>query len=587
MWLKLKKRIAKRGGLLITAPSIAGLVIAANSLGVFQLLEWATFDQFFAIRPPAPVDPRIVVITIDESDINKAGQWPISDAVLAKLITKVKAQKPEAIGLDIYRDLPVPPGHLTLVKLFQSTPNLIGVEKVVGNAVPASPTLSKLKQVGMADLVLDADGKVRRALLSVRSGGEVHLSLGTKLALMYLEKKGVKLQLIDKNKKYLQLGEAVVVPFTGNEGPYAGANAGGYQIILNYRGSTDSFNTVSMTEVLNNQISPDKFRDRLVLIGNIGTSFNDLFFTPYSSSLFTSPQRMPGVLVHANITSQIISAAWGEAPFFRVSSPQIEALWVLFWSLIGGGTTRRLLRVSKQKKPAILPQWLINVSSIVLWGTILIIGSYLAFLSGWILPVISPIAALILSAISSMISRYLELQHLVNLDGLTGVANRRCFDEFLHQKWGLMAEKMNFISLILCDVDYFKKYNDTYGHQAGDESLRQVAKAIAKVIRSTDLVARYGGEEFAVIMPNTNPEVALKVAKRITANVKSLQIVHENSLISDRVTLSCGVASMVPNLTNSISELINIADQALYEAKRQGRDRIIVAIIMQEKKTLT
>lgn len=189
MWLKLKKRIAKRGGLLITAPSIAGLVIAANSLGVFQLLEWATFDQFFAIRPPAPVDPRIVVITIDESDINKAGQWPISDAVLAKLITKVKAQKPEAIGLDIYRDLPVPPGHLTLVKLFQSTPNLIGVEKVVGNAVPASPTLSKLKQVGMADLVLDADGKVRRALLSVRSGGEVHLSLGTKLALMYLEKK--------------------------------------------------------------------------------------------------------------------------------------------------------------------------------------------------------------------------------------------------------------------------------------------------------------------------------------------------------------------------------------------------------------
>lgn len=583
MWLKLKKRIAKRGGLLITAPTIAGLVIAANSLGVFQLLEWATFDQFFCIRPPAPVEPRIVIITIDESDINKTGQWPISDAVLTQLLTKVKAQKPEAIGLDIYRDLPVPPGHLKLVKLFQSTPNLIGVEKVVGNAVPASPTLSKLKQVGMADLVLDADGKVRRALLSVRSGGEVHLSLGTKLALMYLEKKGVKLQLIDKNKKYLQLGEAVVVPFTGNEGPYAGANAGGYQIILNYRGSTDSFNTVSMTEVLNNQISPDKFRDRIVFIGNIGASFNDLFFTPYSSSLFTSPQRMPGVLIHANITSQILSAASGEYPFLQVLSPSLKFLWILFWSSVGGVTSWSLLRVSKQKHEILLIQWLVNISSIVLWVIILVISSYLAFLSGWILPVISPIVALMLSAIVSMISRNLELQQLVNLDGLTGVANRRCFDEFLHQEWGLMAEKMNFISLILCDVDYFKKYNDTYGHQAGDECLRQVANAIAKVTRSTDLVARYGGEEFAVIMPNTNPEVALKVANRITANVKSLHIVHESSLISDRVTLSCGVASIIPDSTSSMSELINRADQALYEAKGQGRDRIIVAIIMQEK----
>ncbi|HEY9300481.1 MAG TPA: CHASE2 domain-containing protein, partial [Phormidium sp.] len=88
MWLKLKKQIGQWGGLLITAPSVCGLVIAANYLGLFQLLEWATFDQFFRIRPPAPIDPRIVIITIDESDITKAGQWPISDAVLAKLIEK-------------------------------------------------------------------------------------------------------------------------------------------------------------------------------------------------------------------------------------------------------------------------------------------------------------------------------------------------------------------------------------------------------------------------------------------------------------------------------------------------------------------
>ncbi|MGA9382323.1 MAG: CHASE2 domain-containing protein, partial [Phormidium sp.] len=483
MWLKLKKRIGQWGGLLIIAPGVAGLVIATNSLGIFQLLEWATFDQFFRLRPPRPSDQHIVIITIDESDITKAGQWPISDAVLAKLIEKVKGQKPEAIGLDIYRDLPVPPGNSELTQVFESTPNLIGVEKIVGSTVAPPPSLSKLGQVGIADLVLDADGKVRRGLLSVKTDdGQVHLSLGTKLALIYLEKKGIKLEAIDRDKKHLQLGEAVVVPFTGSQGYYIRANWGGYQIILNYRGTINSFDTVSMTEVLNDLFPPDKLRDRIVLIGHIGTSFNDLFFTPYSSSFFTSPQQMPGVVIHANIASQIISAAGGEYPFFRYLSLSAEILWVLFWSLIGGGTSWSLLRVTKLQNHSILPQWLINIIAIFLWGIILIISSYLAFLNAWLLPVISPLAALIFSAMASIIYRNLELQYLVNLDSLTQVANRRYFDESLQHQWGLMAEEMKFISLIICDVDYFKNYNDTYGHPAGDKCLRQVARAIATVI---------------------------------------------------------------------------------------------------------
>lgn len=585
MWLKLKKQIGQWGGLLITTPSVAALVIAANSLGIFQLLEWATLDQFFRLRPAAPIDPRIVIITIDESDVAKAGQWPISDAVLAKLITKIKAQKPVAIGLDIYRDLPVPPGTAELVNVFTSTSNLIGVEKIVGSTVAPPPTLSKLGQVGISDLVLDADGKVRRALLSIRTdNGKVHLSLGTQLALMYLQKKGINLQTIDDNKKSLQLGEAVVVPFTGNEGSYVRANSGGYQIILNFRGSLDSFDTVSMTELLTNQIPPDKFHDRIVLIGHVGTSFNDLFFSPYSSSLFTSPGRMPGVVVHANITNQIVSAAGGEYPLFRVLPDSIEALWVLFWAVFGGYTTLSLLRIYHRNKSRVLPQWLGSFNSIFIGSIILIGSSYLAFLNIWLLPVVCPLAALILSAITSIAYHNLELQRLVNLDSLTQIANRRCFDESLPQQLNLMTEEMKFLSLLLCDVDYFKLYNDTYGHQAGDECLRQVARAIATVVRSTDLVARYGGEEFAVIMPNTNAEDALKVANRVIANIKSLHIEHSNSLVSDRVTLSCGVISIIPDSTISINKLVNFADQALYEAKQQGRDRIIVAIIQENKK---
>lgn len=136
MWPKLKKPISRWSSLLVTASSVAGLAIAANYIGVFQLLEWATLDRFFRWRPREPIDPRIAIVTIDEPDITHVGRWPISDEILAKLIENIKKERPIAIGLDLYRDLPVEPGHQKLVNVFKSTPNLIGVEKVVGDSVP-------------------------------------------------------------------------------------------------------------------------------------------------------------------------------------------------------------------------------------------------------------------------------------------------------------------------------------------------------------------------------------------------------------------------------------------------------------------
>ncbi|MEQ9482315.1 MAG: CHASE2 domain-containing protein [Coleofasciculus sp. F4-SAH-05] len=125
MWQKLKQHISKWQGVLITAPTVAGLVIATAWTGSFQLLEWATLDQFFQQRPQEPVDPRILVVTIDESDITQVGTWPIPDQVLAQLLRKINAQQPRAIGVDLYRDLPVESGHQELVEVFKSTPNLI------------------------------------------------------------------------------------------------------------------------------------------------------------------------------------------------------------------------------------------------------------------------------------------------------------------------------------------------------------------------------------------------------------------------------------------------------------------------------
>ncbi len=170
-----------------------------------------------------------------------------------------------------------------------------------------------------------------------------------------------------------------------------------------------------------------------------------------------------------------------------------------------------------------------------------------------------------------------ELQRLAVLDGLTQVANRRRFDESLQSEWQRLARDRVPLSLILCDIDFFKRYNDTYGHQAGDACLKQVATAIQTSLkRASDMVARYGGEEFAAILPNTDADGAECVARDIRAGVRALAIPHPTSGVSACVTLSLGVATMLVDPECPPSELVSVADAALYEAKSEGRDRYVV-----------
>jgi diguanylate cyclase (GGDEF)-like protein/PAS domain S-box-containing protein len=171
----------------------------------------------------------------------------------------------------------------------------------------------------------------------------------------------------------------------------------------------------------------------------------------------------------------------------------------------------------------------------------------------------------------------IELQSLASSDSLTAIANRRCFDETINREWLALAREQKPLSLILCDIDCFKLYNDNYGHQAGDYCLQQVAKAISRAAkRPCDVVARYGGEEFAVILPNTEALGAVAVAEEIRAYVTKLNIVHAKSLVDTHVTLSLGVASTVPSHDSSITMLIAFADEALYQAKKQGRNRVVL-----------
>ncbi|MEO1803107.1 MAG: diguanylate cyclase, partial [Cyanobacteria bacterium J06629_2] len=167
-----------------------------------------------------------------------------------------------------------------------------------------------------------------------------------------------------------------------------------------------------------------------------------------------------------------------------------------------------------------------------------------------------------------------ELEQLSVLDALTQVANRRRFNNYLIQKWQQLAQDASPLALILCDIDYFKLYNDAYGHPVGDYCLQQVALAMECVIEPTSgLVARYGGEEFGVILPNVDQLEAFKIAQKMAVSIQNLRIAHKTSLISDYVTISLGVYSLVPTAESSPELLISLADKALYQAKEDGRNQ--------------
>jgi CHASE2 domain-containing sensor protein len=393
-----KLRLGK-GWIASIAGGVTSLVLLVRTSGLLQGMEWTILDRFFQARPRPEIEPQITIITIDEPHIQQIGQFPVPDRVLAQAIQTLRSKKPRAIGLDLYRDLPVEPGYQELVRQFRTTPNLIGIEKAVGHQVPPSPVLAQLGQVALADRVLDADGKVRRALLSVKlSNNELRLNLGLRLALRYLEDLGIKPEPLPNNPNRIRLGKAILVPFQANDGGYVRADAGGYQILLNYHSTQEQFQTFSIADLLANRIPSEKLRDRVVLIGSIAESVNDRFQTPYSNQIFGSPKQMAGVMVHANITSQIVSAALQGQPILQVWSEGVEWLWILLWSGVGAVLSWQL----KSSRSI--------VAAVAIAGGGLMGIAYLTFLQGWWIPTVPPMIGLVVTAMTLPIvtNRHLE-----------------------------------------------------------------------------------------------------------------------------------------------------------------------------------
>ena len=181
-----------------------------------------------------------------------------------------------------------------------------------------------------------------------------------------------------------------------------------------------------------------------------------------------------------------------------------------------------------------------------------------------------------------------ELAYLSMTDKLTEIANRRNFDTFLDLEWGRCSREGRPLSLIMVDIDFFKAYNDTYGHQAGDECLQKIAHVLKKnANRAGDLAARYGGEEFIIVLSTTGAEGTAIVANKIKSAVDALGIAHKASRVTGHITISLGCVTCIPSRESESAALISMADEALYESKKNGRNRISTAVFSSSKTSIT
>ena len=411
-WKPLKQLLWQQRGILIAAPTVTGLVLLVRLTGLFQTLEWSALDFYFRLRPIEAPDDRIVIVGINENDLKKYS-WPISDHTLAQLIKKLNQQKPKAIGLDLYRNIPVGVGYAELAKTLAATPNLIGIRKVVediaSTTVDPPPVLQKLEQVAANDMVVDADGKLRRGLLYLSDQhNENVFSLSLTLAWLYLQDQDIQPQFTPDNQ--LKLGKAQFPAFEANDGGYVNAEAQGYQILMNFRGPRGSFATVSLQDVLAGRVPASFFRDRIVLIGVTTESVHDAFYTPYSSQFNQILQPTPGVEIHAQLTSQVLSSVLQGRSGIKTLPKWLELLWIGGWALMGAGLVW-YQRSGKRPQPTSLAdptstknaaswQSLRIVLSILIAASGVMGSSYLAFLACWWVPTIPSLMALAGSAIA-------------------------------------------------------------------------------------------------------------------------------------------------------------------------------------------
>jgi len=355
------------------------VVIGLRSTGFLQFVELATYDVYLRLTERQTVrEPRVVLVQTVEDDIQKLAEWPLSDSHMVEVLEKLLAYEPRAIGVDLYRDIPVPPGTDDLNRLLTRDKRIFIIEKFGDDSskhVAGPPVLRGTGQIGFADVVVDDDGVVRRGLLYLDDGENFSVSLSLRLALAYLAEEGIVPRAGEPDPTHFRLGEVTLRPFESNDAVYENTDARGYQYLLDYRGGAERFQTYSLVDVLEGRANPDLISGNVVIVGVNAESVKDEFLTPYDR--FTRRgQATAGIAVHGYEVSQLLRTALdGDEPI-RFLSDRFENLWILLWG-VAAALVGRIARSSLQ------------FSLFMATGLLFLVGAtYAAFVINWWLPVV-------------------------------------------------------------------------------------------------------------------------------------------------------------------------------------------------------
>ncbi|MGL5080973.1 MAG: putative bifunctional diguanylate cyclase/phosphodiesterase [Microcoleaceae cyanobacterium] len=524
-----------------------GFLTAIKFTREFQSLELASFDQMIRLKANQTIDPRILIVEITEQDIRQQGHWPLSDQVIAQTLENLNKYQPKVIGLDIYRDVPQPPGSEQLSQVLKAD-NIVAI--TLHGIVPPPANIPP-ERVGFSDLISDTDNTIRRSLLYAESNSEKLYSFSLRLSLRYLSDQSLKFQV---HRDELQIGETVFPRLTETSGGYQlpPSEARGWQSLINYPSETIA-ERVTLTDVLQGRVDSAQVRDRVVLIGTTAPSLRDLFPTPFSATK-TENHQMPGVLIHAQMVSQILGVVLDDRPLFWFWEEWVEVLWLWLWSLIGG------LLVWRLHHPLGL-----GIGAIAAFTGLWIICFVTFCQAGWI-PFVAP--ALGLLTAMTIVLAYKSL-HNIFYDALTGLPNRRLFIQHLGQLGYIRQPQPPLFAILFLDLDRFRMINQGLGHPIGDRLLIAASRRLKSCLRPDARLARVGGDEFAILLPALKQfgeakEMADHIQKQLTQPFQ----ISGHDIYS---TVSIGIAY------NQFEDLIQAEDPlqdaqtAMYHAKVLGK----------------
>jgi adenylate cyclase len=482
------------------------VILWFRALGVFQTLGMAAYDMFIRLNAGQEQGvPPIVLVRVTEEDIRARGEWPLADATLAEALGRMAAGGARVIGLDIYRDMPVPPGSEVLDELLLRDDRIIAVEKI---GTPGSPgvrppaVLAASGRIGFSDVVIDAGGVVRRGLLFLDDGDRVAYGFALQLALRYLRTEGVYPQPGRPDPSWLRLGTVTLPPLEANDGPYINVDAGGYQVLMDFRDGTAPFVSVSLSHLLEGAVPAGLFRDRIAILGVDAESVKDSFFIPYNISP-GNQRSVPGMVVHAYLVSQLLRAGLaGEQPL-KSFSQLLITLWIVMAGVLGclGGL------------------WLRSFLKLAIGGVagvlIILATSYAVYIRGWWLPPVP--AGLAWFSCAGLVTAYLSTYEHIQRELLMRLFAKHVSDDVADEMWrhredftefGRPASRKSTATVLFTDIERFTTVSEKLGPQALMEWLNEYMEAMAnRVIEHGGVIDDYYGDavkaNFGVPVPRS------------------------------------------------------------------------------------